>query len=689
VLQCTSAQSILVGDLIVIGWCKQVFDSVAQWIRFAQNKGRGSQHVASKSLVSYKGRTLKDWEPELAQAARGDVGTRRGAAMGDDGADAAEELVDMERRKRELEAAARKAEKGLRLEPLGHDRLRRTYWSFPAAPDSVWVCAAAPAGSDRHRSEAVTGDGKRDVWRRFCAADGSLKALVEYLEEGPKGPLEGRLLPLIHKINSQPKAATGGGDEKSMDGGGSVGVDPAATGEGGAYEWAELPEIGDVVWARVQGEGKGGAATTTWQPMTLVDPPADDADGSNEDEDMDRDREGREAVLKEDDDEEWHTSGHEYIGQRVQVAIQDARCGGELTETGRVFGWLPAEEADFKSEETGQPAALWRVKFDDRNVTSQDLEEHEVRAAMRAFARAQAAKRVQGSAYLSQASLLGQRVRWAYAEPLDARRAASVLALGDLRPYREFRDKRVQELEAAGARKVLRLVQQADAYCQEREAAAQAPSDDLDNALAELGLGRLQGTELSAELQAAVECCMRSPRVIGVVHALETATAAGSVEALRAQLLAVYDAIKVRVRVRHTRYAATHTIRVRDTHDTHKIRCGILGSQCCPGDADCCGIPGPAAAGACTRRGGTCCCPAPPPLSRHAAVSRRCCGAQIRSALLHPLHEYHPLPPWLACTCMACTAYTPVSRIGYPAPAPRDYPARPAPAYPAPIPHPN
>ena len=120
----------------------------------------------------------------------------------------------------------------------------------------------------------------------------------------------------------------------------------------------------------------------------------------------------------------------------------------------------------------------------------------------------------------------------------------------------------------------------------------------------ELGLGRLQGTELSAELQAAVECCMRSPRVIGVVHALETATAAGSVEALRAQLLAVYDAIKVRVRVRHTRYAATHTIRVRDTHDTHKIRCGILGSQCCPGDADCCGIPGPAAARPPSRRGG-------------------------------------------------------------------------------------
>ena len=37
---------------------------------------------------------------------------------------------------------------------------------------------------------------------------------------------------------------------------------------------------------------------------------------------------------------------------------------------GTVTGWLPAEESDFVSEVTKEPAALWHVQFDTDEVCS-------------------------------------------------------------------------------------------------------------------------------------------------------------------------------------------------------------------------------------------------------------------------------------------------------------------------------
>ena len=42
----------------------------------------------------------------------------------------------------------------------------------------------------------------------------------------------------------------------------------------------------------------------------------------------------------------------------------------------RIVGWLPKEESDFKSEQTGEPAALWHILWDDGQ--EEDLEEWEV-----------------------------------------------------------------------------------------------------------------------------------------------------------------------------------------------------------------------------------------------------------------------------------------------------------------------
>ena len=76
------------------------------------------------------------------------------------------------------------------------------------------------------------------------------------------------------------------------------------------------------------------------------------------------------------DDNEWLKAGSEFIGKRVELTIS-CDDGSEYTETGRVVGWLPADVSDFLSDQ-GEYVALWRVKFDDRTVTSQDLEELEV-----------------------------------------------------------------------------------------------------------------------------------------------------------------------------------------------------------------------------------------------------------------------------------------------------------------------
>ena len=568
-----------------------MFDSASQWVRFAQNKTNATK-VSCKAQILYKGKRLREWEPTLSASAFDVRDVLEDASeQGEAGAEEASGgLLDMERRRRELEAASRRAEKGLRLEPLGHDRLLRSYWSFPGAPDTVWVCAAAPCGGrERFSTNEITGDGKRDVWRRFCAADGSLAGLVEYLEQGPRGPLESLLLPMIQKLNSRAAATTGSRDRSAVTDAGYAGA--AVAGKERAdgcevFEWTELPEIGDVVWARVKGEGKGGASGG-WQPVTLVDAQADDAA-------EDSGEEAGGGVHAEDDDDEWHTSGNDYIGKRVQVLIRDARSGAEFKEAGRVFGWLPAEEADFKSEETGELAALWRVKFDDGNVTSQDLEEHEVQAAMRAFAKAQAARRSEQSAYLSQATLFGQRVRWVHGRRFDGRAGVETFPLAEVRPYLQFRDERVRELEAAGARRVLRAVQQADRYLEERREAAQSCGDPVQEALAELGLGMLRGTELTPEMRAACLSCMRTPRVMAVVKqgreqagkekagkgragkgrageeklgeekagervgdegvveaevgAAKVGEAGCSAEDLRAQLLAIFDAMKVRSR---------------------------------------------------------------------------------------------------------------------------------------------
>lgn len=62
---------------------------------------------------------------------------------------------------------------------------------------------------------------------------------------------------------------------------------------------------------------------------------------------------------------------------------------------GAIVGWLPCEQADFVSETTGLPAALWRVRYDEvveevirlppSGRDEEDLERHEVEEGLQSY----------------------------------------------------------------------------------------------------------------------------------------------------------------------------------------------------------------------------------------------------------------------------------------------------------------
>ena len=95
--------------------------------------------------------------------------------------------------------------------------------------------------------------------------------------------------------------------------------------------------------------------------------------------------------------EEWRNE-HEYVGKRVRrnVVGDDGTHAGKAN--GTIVGYIPKEKADFKSKQTGQDAALWRLRFDDHDTMTgedgigsafEDLEEYEVQHAIQEFAKMQ------------------------------------------------------------------------------------------------------------------------------------------------------------------------------------------------------------------------------------------------------------------------------------------------------------
>mmetsp|Transcript_42553 Transcript_42553/g.96819 ORF Transcript_42553/g.96819 Transcript_42553/m.96819 type:complete len:449 (+) Transcript_42553:230-1576(+) len=82
------------------------------------------------------------------------------------------------------------------------------------------------------------------------------------------------------------------------------------------------------------------------------------------------------ARTAEEEEEGWRMVGSLLIGVRVRGEIPPVGTMPQLTENATVWGWLPAGESNF-NEESGLPAALWRVRFDNA-FGEEDLEESEV-----------------------------------------------------------------------------------------------------------------------------------------------------------------------------------------------------------------------------------------------------------------------------------------------------------------------
>ena len=80
---------------------------------------------------------------------------------------------------------------------------------------------------------------------------------------------------------------------------------------------------------------------------------------------------------------EWRTEGSAYVGRGILRTVQDDD-GQNGEGWGKITGWLSREESDFLNDQ-GEAAALWHVVFDDAALGEEDLEEHEVKAAVIAW----------------------------------------------------------------------------------------------------------------------------------------------------------------------------------------------------------------------------------------------------------------------------------------------------------------
>eukprot|EP00960_Hanusia_phi_P029264 747862-Hanusia_phi.AAC.9 len=86
---------------------------------------------------------------------------------------------------------------------------------------------------------------------------------------------------------------------------------------------------------------------------------------------------------------EW-SKDNEFVGKRVRRNVKgdDGKPAGQAN--GTVIGFLPKEISDFVSKDTNQPAALWRISFDDEDIGEEDLEEFEIVNAIQAYEKLQA-----------------------------------------------------------------------------------------------------------------------------------------------------------------------------------------------------------------------------------------------------------------------------------------------------------
>jgi hypothetical protein len=62
--------------------------------------------------------------------------------------------------------------------------------------------------------------------------------------------------------------------------------------------------------------------------------------------------------------DDWMVEGNEYVGRRVRRSVREEEKIKGAAD-GEIVGWLPAEKADYISDITHAPVALWHMLYDD------------------------------------------------------------------------------------------------------------------------------------------------------------------------------------------------------------------------------------------------------------------------------------------------------------------------------------
>ena len=575
----------------------QDYDTPKHWIVAAT----GVEKHQAKAMIMYKGEALRSVEKTFEFPP--DAGRKGGSAQKERsemdalmGEFRDESLlnIDTERRKREIQTALKRARRGIRYQPVGYDRWHRSYWCFEGIGDRIWV--HSPAGLMQQAATAQASSGalvKKGIvvpgcwqsstdfgyggqaseeykklgvqahigadWAVYHKNDGTLQALIEVLSSGPNGKREAVLLAALREHGMLDDLSV---DEKGGKASSSSPTDPqkdassAAVGDdvemkdGHArslraksedgdkeqeegYEWNELPSIGDLAWARL-GEGH----KRTWYPVVITDPPTA-AVPEEDDAQTESDDDG-------DGDAEWQSSGSEYLQQRLLVEVPGRRGETQLVP-GRISGWLPKELADFTSDVTKEAAALWRVKFQDKKLRAQDLEEFEVKEGIVRWMREESKKKSEASQVLSRRSMFGQTITKVDTRLFNDDESIEILGLNDLQPYLPFKEQHEQEMRRAGKTRVLQQVMLANQYLDEHGSAGSADRErDLAELMRKLGIANRSENDLSADMKASTKHCAHFPRILNVVQEnRDTLPWITTIAELKRQMLAICSKLLV------------------------------------------------------------------------------------------------------------------------------------------------
>lgn len=343
------------------------------------------------------------------------------------------ELQDLLKQEKRLDEGYKKSEADymaklekfcFRQAPLGLDRYRNRYWWFPADAATLYV---EPPNVEppivepplpRHERASDSSE-----WRKWCGVEAMTKLASCLNEKGAReSELKNGIVRVIEKIGS---SSVEGQEQSTVREQLTVkGVTEVKFYESFEYAQQEARNVQEVLnpeqqklllkevpgWETIMQNPTGCDQTAqlllglelavheslahtkrTKRAATSNSVRPDAAKPGSSAQNGSLGTDGVHAEDAGDDSAEWQKD-NEHVNHRVRrnVLGEDGQHAGKAN--GTIVGYLPKEKSDFKSKQTHQDAALWRVKFDDPEMGGgvEDLEEYEVLQAIQDYKEMQA-----------------------------------------------------------------------------------------------------------------------------------------------------------------------------------------------------------------------------------------------------------------------------------------------------------